>query len=351
MGSLFSPLQIKNLLLRNRLVMPPMALDIATEHGVVTDQLIQHYLLRARAIPQGKCDRQAGMPCAGVGLVIIEHCYVTPWGRAHPRQLGMYDDVLIPGLKLLVQELHKEGVCVGVQISHAGARSPFSPVGPTRMDCPYLTRFGQNQTEKRDLPHGLTKREIRRLTDQFAQAALRAYRAGFDLVEIHGAHGYLLNQFYSPLTNQREDEYGGSLENRLRFSLEVMKAVRDAVGTETPVFYRLGADDRLPGGNRIEDSIQAVPPLVEAGVDCLDLSGGICGYLKSGPEGFFTYLAEAIKPVSRVPVLVTGGIRSVHTANRLIEENKADLVGVGRPLLDDPDWARKAWMELNRRPG
>lgn len=348
MDSLFHPLKINNLSLSNRIVMPPMALDIATEQGEITQELIKHYLSRAWAQPQGEVNRKDCYPRSGVGLIIVEHSYVNIRGKAHPRQLGIYDDFLINGLKLLTREIHEEGVPVGIQISHAGARALDSPVAPSVVNCPFLSSYGQGQSGISNLPRELNMAEIQQLIKEFAEAALRAKEAGFDLIEIHGAHGYLLNQFYSPLTNHREDMYGGTWEKRLRFPTEVTAAVRQAVGPEMPIFYRLGADDRIPGGNCVEDSIRAIPFLVEAGVDCLDISGGICGYLNSGPECFFTYIAKAIKPITDIPIIVTGGIRNCHTANKLIVENIADLVGIGRALLDDAGWARKAWMEVNQ---
>lgn len=343
MCDVFSPLKIKNLQLGNRLVMPPMALDIASEQGEVTGRLIEHYLLRARACSDAETNKLKENSRAGVGLVMIEHSFVNSGGRVHPCQLGIDDDALIPGLKLLVDKLHAENVPVGIQISHAGARALKYPVAPSSIHCSHLSRWKQT-TKLEDVPHELSKLEIQQLVKDFVTAACRAKEAGFDLIEIHGAHGYLVNQFYSPLTNKRTDEYGGTLEKRLRFPLEIIRAVREAVGLEMPLFYRIGADDRLPGGNSIEDSAKAVPFMVDAGIDCLDLSGGICGYLKNGPEGFFAYMAEAIKPVTNIPVIITGGIKNVKTANRLITEKKADLVGVGRALLEDTDWARKAWQ-------
>lgn len=219
-------------------MLPPMALDIATKKGEVTDRLIQHYRLRSR----------------GPGLVIVEHSYVNPEGRAHPHQLGIYSDTLIDGLKRLAAEIHREGTPVGIQISHAGMRAMRSPSGPSHIRSQYLLRFGEtNENFNRGLSRKLGPVNIKKIISDFAQAALRAQKAGFDFVEIHGAHGYLLNQFYSPLTNFRHDEYGGGLLQRLRLSLEVIRAVRSAVGEDMPIFYRLGADDRLPGGNTIDD--------------------------------------------------------------------------------------------------
>ncbi|NLL52009.1 MAG: NADH:flavin oxidoreductase [Peptococcaceae bacterium] len=331
MSKVFSPLQIKNLHLNNRLVMPPMALDIATEQGEVTSKLIAHYLARAQ----------------GIGLIIVEHTYVLPEGKAHPRQLGIYDDALLPGLKSLVDRVHELGVPLGLQITHAGARALNNPQAPSAVICPHLARFGLSpELSAQEIPAELSLEDMKNICTAFARAAARAKEAGFDMVEIHGAHGYLLNQFYSPLTNQRTDEYGGSLENRLRFPLEVIASVKKAVGPHMPVFYRLGADDRLPGGNTIKDSKNAVPFLVRAGVDCLDLSGGISGYLKEGPPGFFNYLAEEIKPIADIPVLVTGGITSLKMAEELVATGKSDLVGIGRAMLSEPDWVQKSFRKM-----
>jgi len=215
MDALFSSLKIRNLVLRNRLVMPPMALDIATEQGEVTHTLMEHYLRRARTYPEIDRKKFRGTDRAGLGLIIIEHAYVNSNERAHPRQLGIYDDFLIDGLKELVAGIHQEDVPVGIQISHAGARALHEPSAPSEMRSPHLSRFGLKQgVERGELPRELSKEELGRILNDFARAARRAQLAGFDFVEIHGAHGYLLNQFYSPLTNVRDDEYGGSLEHR-----------------------------------------------------------------------------------------------------------------------------------------
>lgn len=311
-----------------------MALDIATKEGEVTDRLIQHYRLRSR----------------GPGLIIVEHSYVNPEGRAHTHQLGIYSDTLIDGLKRLAAEIHREGTPVGIQISHAGMRAMNSPTGPSNIRSRYLLRFGETKKNmKKEPSRKLNLESIKKIVDDFAQAALRAQKAGFDFVEIHGAHGYLLNQFYSPLTNFRHDEYGGSLKQRLKITLEVIQAVRSAVGEDMPIFCRLGADDRLPGGITIEEGVTAAMLLREAGVDCIDLSGGICGYLKNGPEGFFTYMARRIKPVVDIPIMVTGGIKTGFAANEIIMDHSADLVGVGRALLHDPDWVQREIEALTRR--
>lgn len=307
--------------LQNRIVFPPMANNLSDE-GLVNPKLIAHYVARSKR----------------VGLVIVEHSYVNPSGRVNKNQLGIYSDQCIPGLKELANAIHAAGSKCGIQITHAGSATKQEligqvPVGPSAVSHP---RDG-------GIPREITRQEMAGLLEDFAVAARRAVEAGFDMVEIHGAHGYLLNQFASPYTNRRSDEYGGSLENRLRFPLEVVKAVKQAVGADYPVFYRLGADDKVDGGLTVEEGAWAAVTLAEAGVDVLDLSGGLMGFRMLSGEGFFVYLAEAIKPLVRVPVLVTGGITTPELAESILADGKADLTGVGRALAANPDWAVEAW--------
>ena len=323
MADLFSPLEVPGLSLKNRVVMPPMANYLCGEDGGITEALLEHY------------GRRAGRD---VALVIVEHSYVLPSGRAHKKQLGLHDDRLVPGLQRLVEEVHARGAKIGIQITHAGSNTAAEvlgeqPLAPSAV--PHPVREGA------ETPRELTAYELGTVKEAFAAAARRAQAAGFDMVEIHGAHGYLLNQFFSPLTNKRGDQYGGSLENRLRFPLEVIAAVRQAVGKDFCLFYRFGADDQVAGGVTVEDAQKAVPLLEGAGINVLDLSGGMCGARKTG-SGFFNYLASAIKPVAAIPVLVTGGLGDPQLADQVIREGTADLVGIGRALLADPDWAVKA---------
>lgn len=326
MPGLLSPLQIKTLSLKNRIVMPPLALHQATADGEVTPQILAHYFRRLQ----------------GVAMIIVEHSYVARNGRFHAHQLGIHADELLPGLAGLAAGIKEAGVIAGIQITHAGAAASRAtlgeqPAGPSAIRHP----------RSDSLPRSLATGEIDEIVEGFGHAAGRAVRAGFQFVEIHGAHGYLLNQFYSPLTNQRTDEYGGSRENRLRFPLRIVRRVREEVGPDFPVFYRLGGDDRTPGGLTVEDAVYAAPHLVEAGVDVLDLSGGMCGGRPEGlAPGYFVYLAEAVRPVVAVPLIVTGGIREPRLADSIIRSGVADLVGIGRALLADPDWAAGAVREL-----
>ncbi|MGE5508997.1 MAG: NADH:flavin oxidoreductase [Chitinophagales bacterium] len=323
MSKLFSTFSVRDLKLRNRIVMPPMANNHATELGEVTDFLVEHYRRRA----------------GSVGLIIVEHSYVARGGHINRNQLGIYDDRLIPGLTRLVRAIHESGGVTCIQITHGGSAAASSVTGETPVAPSPVPHPAGGET-----PRELSQAELEEFIRAFGQAARRAKEAGFDAVEVHGAHGYLLNQFYSPLTNRRTDAFGGSREARLAFPLAVVREVRRVVGPDYPVFYRLGADDRLPGGLAVDDAVWAAPRLAAAGVDLVDVSGGFAG---SRPpdlqgQGYYAYLSEPVKRVSQAPVLVTGGITEPAAAEALLAEGKADLVGVGRALLADPDWAVKA---------
>lgn len=327
MTKLFSPINIKALELRNRVVMPPMANNLATEDGAVTEELVEHYRKRAQA---------------EIGLVFVEHSYVRLDGRFTLKQTGIYSDEMTAGLKRLTEEIKNCGAAVGIQLAHAGARADVElleerqPIGSSAVEVP----------RSQAVPREMSVVEIQELIEDYIAAAQRAVQAGFEVIEIHGAHGYLLNQFYSPLTNQRKDRYGGNRLNRLRLALEIIEAVRGVIGEERVLAFRLGADDRTEGGLTLEDGVWAAQQLDDAGIDLIDLSGGFCGYLKHSIDVFFDYLAEAVKPRVKAPVLVTGGIKDAAVAERIVREGIADLVGIGRSLLKDPLWAAKAKEEL-----
>ena len=237
MPYLLTPLTIRSLTLRNRLVLPPMATSKAHPDGSVGDDLLAYYAEKSRG--------------AALGLAITEHCFISEHGRNRIGQPSVADDAMIPGLTALAEVFHRNGVPAVVQISHAGAASvePDKPrVGPSDVATP----FGSGRP-----PRPLTPAEIAEVPGQFAAAARRVKEAGFDGVELHCAHGYLLNQFLSPLTNRRTDHYGGSLENRIRLSIETIRAVRAEVGPEFPLLLRLGARDYIEGGTVLADSIEA----------------------------------------------------------------------------------------------
>jgi len=329
MPSLSDPLTIDNLTLKNRIVMPPMANDLSGSGGEVTDKHLKHYRARAEA---------------GVGLVIIEHSYIVPEGKMSRKQLGIHEDSLVAGLKQLADTIRAAGAKSAIQLTHAGANTSSSvcgcqPVGPSNVALP-----GRDEE-----PRPLEVDEIHALVEAYRQAARRAKEAGFDSIEIHGAHGFLLSEFVSPYTNHRTDGYGGSLENRLRFPLEVITALRTDLGPGFPLLYRLGASDFMQGGLALDEAQQLAPVLVESGINIIDVSGGLCG---SRPKdladtpGYFVPLAQSIKSVVDVPVIAVGGITDAIFANSVIAEERADLVAVGRALLKNPNWAREALEQL-----
>lgn len=329
MPRLADPLTVQGMTLKNRIVMPPMANDFSGLAGEVNDKHLNHYGARAEA---------------DVGLMIVEHSFINPKGGMTTKQLGINDDALVPGLKSLADAIRDGGAKSTVQLTHAGANtSPEAcggqPLAPSDIPMP----------GRKEAPRPLTKNEMTGLIDDYRQAARRAQEAGFDSIEIHGAHGFLLSEFVSPYTNRREDEYGGSTENRLRFPLEVIAAVREQVGPDFPLLYRFGASDFLEDGLALDEAQQIAPKLVEAGIDLLDISGGLCGSRPkqlADVQGFFVPLASSIRSAVDVPVIGVGGITEASYADSIIREEKVDLVAVGRALLKNPNWAREALQEL-----
>jgi len=331
MKTILTPLVTLKLVLKNRLVYPPMATSKATEDGLVSEEVLKFY----DDITRSK----------NIGLVIVEHSYISIEGKANPKQTSIALDETIEPLRKLVEVIHKNESKVILQINHAGSAATKEvtgkePVGPSAVPNP----------RKGTTPKELNIEEIADIVRKFAESARRAKLAGFDGVEIHSAHGYLLNQFLSPLSNKRKDEYGGSLKNRMKIHLEVVKAVREAVGESYPIFLRLGASDYIKGGTTIEDSKILSVELVKAGVDILDISGGFCGYIPESVDlkvqGYFYPLSSAIKEVVDIPVIVTGGITDIISGNNLIKENKSDLVGVGRAIFKDFTWSEKAFKKI-----
>ncbi len=334
MPGLFSPLTVKGLTFASRIVMPPMANNMAPPDGSVTDRHIEHYTARAGH---------------DVALIMVEHSYVRRDGRAGERQLGIYDDALVPGLRRLATAIKAAGSLVGIQITHCGSRTTEAvigrrPRGPSDVIVP----------GDKEAPDPFPAEELPDIVRAFGAAAVRAVEAGFDLVQIHGAHGYLLNQFMSPYTNHRDDEYGGSPANRLRLPLEVVDELRRRVGPDYCLSYRLGSDDMLEGGLHLANAQCATPHLVAKGIDLIDVSGGLLGSRPphlQGQVGYFVPLAEGIKAITGVPVCVAGGITNPEYADKIIREGRTDLVAVGRALLADQAWARRAREAVGGRPG
>ena len=322
------PITVGGLHLHNRLVLPPMATKRSTPEGLVTEDLKEYYRRRA----EGGC----------LGLVITEHSFVSRQGKAGPQQMSMADDRAVAGLRELTELLHESGSKVFAQINHAGGMAQpectgLEAVAPSAVQNPGAPVQGI-------IPRPLTVPEIHAVEEQFVEAACRVKEAGFDGVEVHSAHAYLLNEFYSPLTNHRTDEYGGSLENRLRIHREIIRGIRKELGEDYPIAVRLGGCDYMTGGNTPEAAAAACRILAAEGVALLDISGGMCRYIRKDRTefGYFADTSEAVKRCVETPVLLTGGVTTAEQAELLLQRGAADLIGVGRALLQNAAWAREA---------
>jgi len=325
MSYLLKPLQAGPLTLTNRLVMPPMATAKADPDGKVNPSILNYY-----------AEKSAG---GYLSLIIIEHSFIQLDGKASDLQLSVSADSVVEGLQRLAEIIHRNGSKTVMQINHAGSNTTAAitgttPVAPSAVSHP----------RRGNMPQELSREEIVNIVRSFQSAARRTKEAGFDGVEIHSAHGYLLNQFFSPLTNQRTDEYGGNVHHRIRLHLQIIEAIRATVGDDFPILLRLGASDFLEGGITIEDSQVAAQEFAKAGVSILDISGGFSGYMvpELSGQGYFAPLSEAIKKVVSIPVMLTGGITEVQAAEQLLAEGKADLIGVGRAVLNNSKWAEQA---------
>ena len=320
----FNEFKIKHLNIKNRLVIPPMAIKRPDDLGFVTDSLIEYYDSMTKD--------------QNMGLVIVEHSYVNIKGKAHLNQLGMDNLNKVDGLKKLVNTIKANGCGVIAQISHAGQATSKEVTGFDTIGVSNIA-YG-----RRNAPDSLfTEEEIEDLINDFVNAALIAKKAGFDGCEIHSAHGYLLNQFYSKFTNKRSDKFGGPIENRIYVHLEIIRRIRKSVGKDFLIFIRLGAIDYNMDGNTLEDAISAINILKNEEIDCFDISGGLCGYnvqeLANTP-GFFKEVTKEIKKITDIPVILTGGVKTLKDADNLLKENAADLIGVGRKVLFNNHWLK-----------
>ncbi|MGI0510589.1 NADH:flavin oxidoreductase [Treponema denticola] len=307
MSLLFSSFKIKNIELNTKLVMPPMASEKADAGGIVSQALCDYYDEKTKG--------------SYIGLVIIEHSYVSPQGKASAGQLSISDDSTIEGFKKLASVLHKNGAKVIAQISHAGAAARHKITGYDVLSSSSV--MIPRKAPDYELPRAMTQDDINKVINDFVQAARRAKEAGLDGVEIHSAHGYLLNQFFSPIMNKRTDKYNGSsIEGRTRLHIEIIETIRKMTGPDFLIAVRLGACDYI--------------------------SGGFCGYTNPEleEEGWFSRITQAVKEKVGAPVILTGGIVSPEAAEKILQEEKADLIGVGRALLNDSDWPKKAKQKL-----
>lgn len=328
---LFDFFLIRSLHLKNRIVLAPMGTNLAEKDGSVSEALVRHYARRAQG---------------GVGLIIVENASVDVSGH-FPHGLAIYDDKFIPGLSKLVREVHQAGSKICLQLNHGGRQLPsrltgFKPVAPSPVASPLL----------KEIPREMSKEEITQLVEKFGEAANRVKQVGFDAIELHGAHGYLVCQFLSAASNQRQDDYGGGLWERTRFAREIISKIRGKVGSEYPVFFRLSAEEYVPSGLTIKDSIEIARILKESGVDVFHVSAGQYASLEwlvqpmRFPPGVLVSSAASVKKATNVPVIAVGRINDPLLAEKILSEKKADLIAMGRPLLADPDLPWKAQQEL-----
>lgn len=327
MEALFTPGRIGTLAVKNRLAMPPLSTNYAAWTGEATDRQIRYYAERARG---------------GVGLITVEYAYVHFSGKIAFYTLGIHNDAMVPKLKELVDAIHSEGAKASILIAHGGRRcrseiTGSQPFGPSPVPC-----LGG------EVPRELTTTEIPTVLSWFEQAAARVGEAGFDAVTLHLTAGYLLESFLSPYSNQRRDEYGGSLENRMRLSLEVLERARSALGRDFPVLCRLCVDEFIDGGLTLDEAKRAAQMFERAGLDAIDTIAGIPESMHllapsmAVPKGYLVSHARAIKEVVSIPVFAVGRINDPLLAESILREGSADFIDMGRALVADPALPNKA---------
>jgi len=330
-GNLFKPYKFRTFEVSNRVVMPPMAIYIPSSNGYVKQRLIDYYEARAKGKP---------------GLIIVNATYVSPIsGASHPNQTALFDDSHIEGLRKLVDVIHSYGVKTIIQLYHSG-RQRFGMIAGGET----LSPSGIPDPVRKDPTRAITIPEIQKLTKEFAAAALRAKKAGFEGIELHCGHGYLLSGFLSPYQNQRSDEYGGDVWNRTRIVGEIIASCREAIGDDMLIGVRMNGSDYVNGGNTLEDSKEIAKILVDAGAELIHVTAGMA------PSAHYTflpaemapgcnvYLAEGIKEAvgPDVPVIAVGAIEDPVQAEKILRENDIDFVAIGRPMFADPEIVKKA---------
>ena len=325
--TLWEPISIGNMDLENRLIFLATHLGYCGEDGIVTDKLLSFYNARARYCP---------------GLIIVGGCYTEHLGMGGPTMIGISRDEHIKGLKQLVDTVHSFKVPVAAQLYHAGRYAHSVILGQHAVSASAVKCRLTRETSRE-----LTLDEIQETISNFGTAAKRAKKAGFDSVEIIGSAGYIINQFLAKATNQRTDEYGGDLESRSRFPLEIVETIKKAVGNNYPIMYRMSGEDFVPDGLTLEDNQKLAPRLMEAGVDCFDVTGGwhetrVPQITMDVPRGHYAYLAEGIAEVVDVPVVAGNRINSVSIAEHILKRGKAQLIGMSRGFIADPKLPQKA---------
>lgn len=326
MSKLFEQSTINGMKLSNRFVRSATWEAMATDSGAATSRLI---------------DLMAGLAKGGVGLIISGHTYVCREGQAGPKQLGVYDDVLIPGLEDLAKAVHQYGSKTVMQLAHAGIAAAANLTGMTPLAPSNLQDLNPSVHKE------MTAADIQKAVRAFAAGAARAQKAGFDGVQIHAAHGYLLSQFLSPYFNRRKDDYGGSIQNRARMLLEVLRAIRSTVGDSFPILVKINCCDFHDNGLELADSVQTGIMLAEGGIDAIELSGGNSllsgkrvparvGISSEDQEAYFQNEARTYKNKVKVPLILVGGNRSFQVAEKLVTEGPADYISMSRPFIREP---------------
>ena len=325
MSSLFSSFEIKNLKLKNRIVMAPMCQYSADNNGYTTDWHLTHYVSRA---------------IGGTGLILLEATAVEPRGRISANDLGIWEDGHVDGLKRIVAECKKNGAAVGIQLAHAGRKCN---IATEKIVAPSPIAFNNDY----QTPAELSLAEIKRISAAFKGAAKRALLAGFDIIEIHGAHGYLINEFLSPLSNKRNDQYGGSLENRVRFLSDVLEEVRAVWNHDRALILRISAEDYSAEGNHPNDLAVMINLLKKHEIDIVNVSSGavIPATFKTYP-GYQIPFSETIKENTSLPTIAGGLVTNSYMAEEIVANNRGDLVFMGRELLRNPYWPLQAAKEL-----
>lgn len=328
LDSLFSPFTINGKTLKNRCVVPAMVMNFCNADGTCTERFTAYHEAKAKG---------------GFGMIITEDFAVDPRGKGFKFLPGLWNDEQIPGFTQFTKRIHAQGAVIIAQIYHCGRQTSKAVTGeapwaPSAIPCPFSP----------DMPHEMTIDEIHETVKAYGDCARRAEQAGFDGIEIHGAHGYLIAEFMSPYSNKRTDEYGGQLDNRIRFALEIIQDIRSKVGKDFIVGYRISADERVTGGRTIEDTKTIVPYLDRAGVDYIHVSAGVYRSFDAVipsmycPHGWIADDAREVKQVTSLPVISVGRYNDPRIANNVIACGKADLVAMGRQSITDPETPNKA---------
>jgi len=328
LSKLFEPKSIGTLELPNRFVRSATAERLADEVGSPLPQLGEMYAEMARG---------------GVGLVISGHAYVHPSGKAHPGMSGVYADELIPAWTQVADAVHEAGGKLAMQINHGGRQcDPAVVEGPLLAPSPIAANAGPSSAETQR-PVEMSERDIQNTIRAFAGAADRAKEAGFDAVQIHSAHGYLISEFNSPASNWRRDAWGGKLTRRVRFLESVVAAVRGTVGDDYPLFVKLGTMDFVRDGLTMDEGVEIVAHLADMGLDAVEISGGIGqgsrrpGIRQPDQEAYFLPIARKARQVTDLPIILVGGLRSREVMERVLDEGSADFISLSRPLIREPD--------------